>query len=128
MKMLISMAFGLLSSFVAFLLFALMFIERDWHRTTPPALLIWAFSFTWAISSLLLANNVQTVLNVFRRGFLLGTIEWVGVLFASVAYLRIALFEKFSVSMLIICLIGLAIIQFCQPGDLPPESGRKSSR
>jgi hypothetical protein len=118
MKILISAAFGLLSSFVALLLFVLMFVERDWHRTTSPALLMWTFSFTWTISSLLLANNAQSVFNVFRRGFLVGTVEWIAVLFVSVAYLKIASFEKFSFSMLIICLIGLAVVQLCQPGDL----------
>jgi hypothetical protein len=137
MKMLISAAFGLLSSFVVYLLLALMLIERDWHRTTSPALFIWAFYFTWAISSLLLVKDARTIFSVFRRGFLLGAAEWLVILLAGVIYISnasgipspapseafwgvsagLASFGKFSFSMMIVCLAGFAIVHFYEAGN-----------
>jgi len=107
---------GLFSGFLIYMADAMLFIRG---AASAEAILLrgWAVFFSgWAISGALLLWRARTTSQVFKRGFLLGAAEWLGMIAVSTMFsgnqpsLTMARGDSVAALMVVACLVGFAVV------------------
>lgn len=93
-------------------------ISNQW----PAVALILLFG-GWAISAYGVARNARTVAQVVARGFLLGAVEWLGMI--GVGFIRPAFVDGGRVSAVVIGGASLLMVAICLTGHAVIQSRRR---
>jgi hypothetical protein len=91
-KVYVGLLLGLFSGFLLCLMGAMLFWDSTWFPDNPPGAselplpFFLLFVSGWALSSWLFVRGAQTIPTVCSRGFLLGTAEWLVMIFVGIIY------------------------------------------
>ena len=115
-RVLVAFTLGLFSGFLIYVADAMLFTGS---ASSAEAVLLrgWAvFIGGWAISGSLLLWGTRTTTQVFKRGFLLGAVEWLGmipVMFSGKQpSLTMTRWAGVAGLMAVACLVGFAVVYF----------------
>ena len=151
MKITVAILMGLLSGFLIYMMFALIFIS---DKAPSSAFVFITFIGGWGAASCIILYKVKTLSKVFSRGFLIGAAEWLTMILAGFIFsgkavtesisdsanseaaaagvalgggLLVLFTSSISILMAVVCLIGFAVSYF-MGREMKPETSTPTKK